>query len=133
MQALLKLILLPQTASSTTSGEALASAEIEIADLEESGYQASFSRLASSEGIRESEADRRLKAVGDVRGYLGTELGSRSAEEPGKVGMFCTWPAKERADSCVSARQFGPLLAAVDQNVSGPFSAYLASNGITIR
>lgn len=80
MLALLKLFLLPLPLTKNTSANA-ADEEVEVADLEETGYQASFSKLGASERARPDP----VAHVSEPRTYLATSLVAASQARPGQV------------------------------------------------
>lgn len=80
MLALLKLFLLPLPLTKNTSANA-ADDEVEVADLEETGYQASFSKLGASERARSDP----VAHVAEPRTYLATSLVAASQARPGQV------------------------------------------------
>jgi hypothetical protein len=66
-----------------------------LEDLEQSGYQAAFSRLATSEGPIPDPVER----VKDVKIYVATELSRASEREPGKVNILHSFRInKKRTD-----------------------------------
>ncbi|SCZ88440.1 BZ3500_MvSof-1268-A1-R1_Chr2-1g04412 [Microbotryum saponariae] len=105
LEALLKLFLLPATLSKNVSADA---DEIEVADLEETGYQASFSKLGASERVRPDP----VAHVADPRAHLARQLSELSQAKPGQIR---------------------PLVEAVDPEFAQPFLAYLSSNGFELR
>lgn len=82
MQALLKLFLLPLPLVKNTGAED----EIEIADAEEVGYQASFSKLGASETSRPDP----VQHIAEPRSYLATSLVATSQSRPGQVRFTST-------------------------------------------
>lgn len=91
MTALLKLFLLPlPLAGSQSAGD-----EVEIADLEESGYQASFSRLGASERARPDP----LAHVADPRAHLASQLVQASQARPGQVSARACYPREHESSS----------------------------------
>lgn len=78
MEALLKLFLLPLPLAKNTSG---ADEEVEVADADDPGYQASFSKLGASERARPDPTAH----IVEPRTYLATSLVATSAANPGKV------------------------------------------------
>ncbi|SCV72042.1 BQ2448_4736 [Microbotryum intermedium] len=104
LQALLKLFLLPTTLSKNVSADD----EIEVADLEETGYQASFSKLGASEKVRADP----VAHVADPRAHLARQLTELSQAKPGRIR---------------------PLVEAVGPEFAHPFLAYLSANGFELR
>lgn len=81
MQSLLKLFLLPQALTKTLKvGE---EEEIEIGDLEEQGYQASFSKLGAAEKVKTDV----VGFIEEPRVYLAASLVATSAAHPGLVSF----------------------------------------------
>ncbi|KDE04885.1 hypothetical protein MVLG_04744 [Microbotryum lychnidis-dioicae p1A1 Lamole] len=105
LEALLKLFLLPATLSKNVSADV---DEIEVADLEETGYQASFSKLGASERVRPDP----VAHVVDPQAHLARQLSELSQAKPGQIR---------------------PLVEAVDPEFAQPFLAYLSSNGFGLR
>lgn len=77
MQALLKLFLLPLPLVKNTGAED----EIDVADAEDVGYQASFSKLGASEKSRPDP----VQHIAEPRSYLATSLVATSQSRPGQV------------------------------------------------
>ena len=78
-ETFLKLLLLPRAL--TKAGEA-DDEEITVVDLEESGYQASFSKLGASEPIRRDP----VPQVNDPGVFMAQQLAECSARHPGQIG-----------------------------------------------
>lgn len=77
MQALLKLFLLPLPLTKNTGADD----DVDVVDPEDTGYQASFSKLGASErALADSVAH-----VEEPRTYLATSLVATSAAHPGQV------------------------------------------------
>lgn len=127
MTALLKLFLLPLPLAKNTSG---VDDEVDVADPEDTGYQASFSKLGASERARPDP----VAHVAEPRTYLATSLVAASQAHPGKVsqGVACCVSVLS-ADSFCSARQIRPLVEAVGPEFAGPFLTYLAQNGFELQ
>ncbi|KAI5479889.1 importin-alpha export receptor [Pseudohyphozyma bogoriensis] len=104
MQALLRLFLLPGTLTPSTK----ATDEIDILDPDDTGYQASFSRLGASERVRPDP----VAYVPEPRTYLATSLVAKSHAHPGVIR---------------------PLVGAVTAEFANPFMSYLSSNGFDLR
>ncbi|KAM0752941.1 putative importin-alpha export receptor [Meredithblackwellia eburnea MCA 4105] len=106
MLALLKLFLLPFTLQKNTSaGDA---DEINVADADDTGYQASFSKLGASERVRPDP----VAHVQDARAYLAQNLVAKSQSHPGQIR---------------------PLVLATGPEFANPFLTYLAANGHELR
>jgi exportin-2 (importin alpha re-exporter) len=78
-ETFLKLLLLPRAL--TKAGEA-DDEEITVVDLEESGYQASFSKLGASEPLRRDP----VPQVNDPGVFMAQQLAECSARHPGQIG-----------------------------------------------
>lgn len=91
MAALLKLHLLPQPIAPNTTSANGATDEIEIADLEETGYQASYSKLGASERARPDP----VAHVAEPREYLASQLVAASQARPGQVRVATSIPRTE--------------------------------------
>ncbi|KAH8927183.1 hypothetical protein BT69DRAFT_1330631, partial [Atractiella rhizophila] len=104
LEALLKLIILPQIAPDGHEDD-----ELQLQDLDEStlGYQAAFSKLGASETTQEDP----VKRVADVRNYLAVEIGNAAKRHPGKIG---------------------PLIDKVSPEFAQPFKAYLQQTNIAV-
>lgn len=76
-ESFLKLLLLPRTLPSGADGEE----EITVTDLEETGYQASFSKLGASEPARQDP----VPDVSDPAVFMARSLAECSHAHPGKV------------------------------------------------
>ncbi|GAA5958061.1 hypothetical protein JCM21900_003574 [Sporobolomyces salmonicolor] len=107
MESLLKLFLLPLPIAKTTSANTAEADEINVVDPEDTGYQASFSKLGASEMKRTDPVD----YVQEPREWLAKGLVEAGRRDPGKV------PA---------------LLRTVNPEFATPFMQYLASNGIEL-
>lgn len=84
MAALLKLFLLPIALEKASTDAAAREDEFEVADLEETGYQAGFSKLGASEKARPDP----VAYVDEPRNYLATALVEASQSHPGKVCLL---------------------------------------------
>ncbi|ORY84121.1 putative importin-alpha export receptor [Leucosporidium creatinivorum] len=82
--------------------------EVEVADLEETGYQASFSKLGASERARPDP----VAHVAEPRTYLATSLVAASQARPGQIR---------------------PLVEAVGPEFATPFLSYLSANGFELH
>lgn len=81
-ETFLKLLLLPRAL--TKAGEADEGEEITVVDLEESGYQASFSKLGASEPVKRDP----LPQVADPGVFMAQQLAECSARHPGQIGQL---------------------------------------------
>ncbi|GAA96918.1 uncharacterized protein L969DRAFT_96811 [Mixia osmundae IAM 14324] len=104
LTTLLKLFL--QHADLTSTGQE-AEDDIVIADLEEFGYQASFSRLGAADIKRVDP----VASIIDTRAHFAQALAGASRATPGKLP---------------------PMIAAVAQDLRGPFEAYLLQQDLRI-
>ncbi|PWN49609.1 Cse1-domain-containing protein [Violaceomyces palustris] len=102
LEALLRLFLLPQALSKGSQAD---EDDLALADLEEQGFQASYSKLAASET---KKADPASFAGPDVREYFSHQLAGLSAQAPGKIPQ---------------------LWQAADSSLTSPFSEYMVQKG----
>jgi exportin-2 (importin alpha re-exporter) len=129
MLALLKLFLLPLPLTKNTSANG-ADDEVEVADLEETGYQASFSKLGASERARPDP----VAHVAEPRTYLATSLVAASQARPGQVNSSgCFDAAGPVADLALALEQIRPLVEAVGAEFATPFLSYLSANGFELH
>ena len=113
LQALIKLFILPQEISKTSGAVQIEDdEEVATADLEATGYQASFSKLGAAEpNVKAASAAIEAK-IGDARPLLANQLGALCEARPGVIP---------------------PLLGNVPEQLMTPFSEYLASQRVTIK
>ncbi|GAA6039444.1 hypothetical protein JCM8097_009549 [Rhodosporidiobolus ruineniae] len=105
LESLLRLLLLPVSLEATKS--AADGEDVTIVDLEDQGYQASFSRLGASEKPRADP----VAYVEDVKVYLAQGLQVAAQGQPGKIPE---------------------LIKAVNEEFRLPFLQFLQSNGIDL-
>ncbi|KAK4047944.1 importin-alpha export receptor [Microbotryomycetes sp. JL221] len=102
-----------KTTTTTTTNEQgtglIVEEEIEIQELEETGYQTSFSKLnASQQPIKKNSI---VSNVNDVKFYLAQNLIRLSQSRPGQVQ---------------------PMIEACGSELAGPFLTYMNQNGLTL-
>lgn len=124
MTALLKLFLLPLPIAKNQSG---VDDEIDVVDLEDTGYQASFSKLGASERARLDP----VAHIAEPRTYLATSLVAASQAHPGQV--CCLSPLLSRSQLIFVRPQIRPLVEAVGAEFAGPFLSYLDANGFSLQ
>ncbi|GAA5820705.1 hypothetical protein JCM11251_003120 [Rhodosporidiobolus azoricus] len=107
LEALLKLLLLPLPLSKNTSAADPSADDLNIIDPEDTGYQASFSKLGASEKPREDP----VRHVDDVKRWLAKGLEEAARREPGKLPT---------------------LMQSVAPEIAQPFAHYLSQNGIDL-
>lgn len=105
MLALLKLFLLPLTLSKTSG--ASAEDDVAVADPDDPGYQASYSKLGASEGVRPDP----VAHVPEPRTYLATSLVATSQTHQGQIH---------------------PLVLAAGPEFATPFLTYLSANSFVL-
>ncbi|GAA5999813.1 hypothetical protein JCM10207_005923 [Rhodosporidiobolus poonsookiae] len=107
LEALLKLFALPIPLSKNTSAATTTEEEINVIDPEDTGYQASFSKLGASEKPRADP----VQYVGEPREWLAKGLDDASHARPGVI------PA---------------LMQGVNPEYAQPFAQYLQQNGVSL-
>ncbi|KAK4047158.1 importin-alpha export receptor [Microbotryomycetes sp. JL201] len=102
MTALLKLFALPLPLSATGEDEV-----VDVTELEETGYQASYSRLGASEKVKADP----VAHITDPKMYLAQGLSQASQARPGQVL---------------------PMIEACGAELAGPFLTYMSQSGLTL-
>lgn len=102
----MKLLLLPRALSK--NGAEAEEDEITVVDLEESGYQASFSKLGASEAVRRDP----LPEIQDAGTFLARELAQCSQRHPGRIG---------------------PLVQAVPQDLAQHFMGIMGRENVQLQ
>ncbi|KAM0791591.1 hypothetical protein ACM66B_006034 [Microbotryomycetes sp. NB124-2] len=103
MTTLLKLFALPLPLSSGGQDDE----QVEVTELEETGYQASFSRLGASERGRADP----VAHVNDPKSYLAQGLSRASQARPGQIQ---------------------PMMEACGAELAGPFLTYMSQSGLNL-
>lgn len=113
LQALIKLFILPQEINKTSGAVQIEDdEEVATADLEATGYQASYSKLGAAEPNVKAATAAIEARIGDARPLLATQLGTLCEARPGVVpGLVSTVPA----------------------NLMQPFTEYLSSQRVTLK
>ncbi|KAK4706174.1 exportin-2 (importin alpha re-exporter), partial [Phenoliferia sp. Uapishka_3] len=106
MLALLKLFLLPLTLSKNSGADA--DDEVNVVDPDDTGYQASYSKLGASERVRPDP----VAHVPEPRTYLATSLVATSQQSPGQIR---------------------PLVLATGPEFATPFLTYLSTNSFELK